>query len=149
MSLSATSETVVKGRSLSTVATINGGIQTVYLTVGRLRGGVSISWSANPNHKLVFWSERHNHNLHLLHRAKRNIHPGLYRDRRRWKFGEFQPYVHDCISRLGQSSRYCSWVGSLATRPSMQLGGACTRPLGRGQIPKSWMTKVMPCIGKP
>ncbi len=38
----------MKGRSLSTVDTINGGIQTVYLTVAHLPGGVSISWSANP-----------------------------------------------------------------------------------------------------
>src|SRR5579864_4011469 len=48
MSLRPTSGTVMKGRSISTVATISGGIQTVYLTASSLPRGVSISWNANP-----------------------------------------------------------------------------------------------------
>ena len=48
MSLNPTSGSVMRGRSTSTVATVSGGIQTVYLTVGTLPRGVSVSWSANP-----------------------------------------------------------------------------------------------------
>ena len=48
LSLSPTSGTVAPGKSTSTVATVGGGVQTVYLTVGTLPSGVSVSWKANP-----------------------------------------------------------------------------------------------------
>jgi hypothetical protein len=48
MSLSPSSATIVHGSKVSTVATITGGVQTVYITVGTLPSGVSVSFSTNP-----------------------------------------------------------------------------------------------------
>jgi hypothetical protein len=48
MTLSPSSANVQPGRQITTSASIKGGVQTVYITVGTLPKGVSVSFSENP-----------------------------------------------------------------------------------------------------
>ena len=64
LSISPSSATVQKGKSVSTLASITGGEQSVYLTVGSLPRGISVSFASDPvtnsfsgvNDKITFYA---------------------------------------------------------------------------------------------